>query len=368
MNYHYIKNNYEIVEYSYQDVFDIQIYYLNENYFIMNVKRIDSSDGWGLELKIKLFDLFDNEKYEIIIFGNSKNNFNSKSIYTNILLQWNEDIKVKIPYILKPRNEYLIKNKYNIIQKEKININFHIVIYYLEEYKIKIIVRRLDNIMQWENNLKLYLYDDELNMKDIITIGSSIQNYKILFVNTNIKINYFENDYKQNIQKNILQTGINNEFKDILHFNSVISFIELNPEYTYIFYDHDEGKNFLKENFNESINNSFNEKLLSYCMLFNNGGFYFNYDMILKISFRHIINFNKNIFFCNEENEKTIFPKIIISNKKNIIIEKMIKDNVQNNVIENNTSFKKLVSDNIIFKKNDNKIILLLDNSIIVTY
>lgn len=87
MNYHLIKNNFEIIKYEYPDIFDIKIYYYNENYLSIDVKRLDSDDGWGLILKIKIFDINDNNNYDIITFGNSTNNFINKYFYTNIKLE-----------------------------------------------------------------------------------------------------------------------------------------------------------------------------------------------------------------------------------------------------------------------------------------
>ena len=132
MNYHLIKNNYEILEHGYPDQFEINIYYINDNYCQILAKRIDSSDGWGLSLQLKIFDL-ENNNYNIVDFGLSKEN--SKSIYFNasFKFEYKNDI-IKIPNIIYYRNESLLKNNYEI---QYINCNefsdLHIVLYYLED-------------------------------------------------------------------------------------------------------------------------------------------------------------------------------------------------------------------------------------------
>jgi hypothetical protein len=90
MNYFLIKNKYQILEYDYPDIFDVVIYYIDENYCQINVKRLDSSDGWGLILQIKINDNYNNT-HEIITFGDSTKN--SKILYfkTDINLTFDEN-------------------------------------------------------------------------------------------------------------------------------------------------------------------------------------------------------------------------------------------------------------------------------------
>jgi mannosyltransferase OCH1-like enzyme len=348
MNYHFISNNYEIVKYDFPDLFDVKIYYLNENYLTIDVKRLDSSDGWGLILKIKIYDMYDDTKYNIITFGNSNYNFKSNFFYTNIKLEFDVNKIPEIPTILYPRNEKLIKNNYNIIiEKNKKNIDIHYVIYYIDEYNIKIILRRLDEEHGWEHDLKLFIYDIDLkNRKDIINIGSSNINYKILFKNTKIKIFEDNDDYIQKIPKIIFQTGSNNYFKNVLHFNSIISFIELNPEYTYIYYDDVNARQFLRENFSEEINYSYDllvpgaykADLLRYCLLYNKGGCYFDCKQILKMPIKKFLDRNKSLVLCNDVIDKALLNAVIFSTKNNNIIEKTIKDCIYNIIHKLGTS------------------------------
>jgi mannosyltransferase OCH1-like enzyme len=373
MNYHFIKNNFEIVKYNYPDLFDVKIYYLNENYLTINVQRLDCYEGWGLILEIIIFDINDSNIYEVIVFGNSDSNFKSKFFYTNIKLEYNENINVQIPHIIYPSNEKLIKNNYNIINNE--NIDIHHLIQYIDEYNVKIIIRRLDEEYGWDNDLKIFIYDnDSKNRKSIINIGSSNTNYKILFRKTKIKILEDDYNYDQKIPKIIFQTGMNNNLKNILHFNSIISFVELNPEYTYIYYNNITARIFLRENFSEEINycydllvpGAYKADLLRYCLLYNKGGCYFDCKQILRVPIKQFLNKNKTLVLCNDVIDRALLNAVIFSTKNNNIIEKTIKDCVYNIIHKLGTSpldvtgpifffksIKKLINnDNIILQNN----------------
>jgi hypothetical protein len=375
MNYYLIKNKYKIIEYNYPDIFDIIIYYIDENYFLINVKRLDSEYGWGLELEIKIYDIYDENNYEIIKIGNSNENFKNLYCKTNIKLLINENSNINIPNIILPRKEYLIKNNYKIIKDFNNFIDFNIVIYYLDDHKIKIIIRRLDNDGGWDINLKLILYDINIkNIKEIINIGSSNNNFKYLFINTKLKINFYDHNYNQEIPKIIFQTGFSMKFKNILHFNSIMSFIEFNPEYTYIYYDNINCRKFLKENFSEEINYSYDilvpgaykADLLRYCFLYHNGGCYFDCKQILRYPIRFFLNSNKKLVLCNDAIDNALLNAVIFSTIKNEVIQKTIKDCVYNiiNKYGSNAlditgpiffynSIKKYINnDNLIFQNN----------------
>jgi mannosyltransferase OCH1-like enzyme len=343
MNYYFIKNNFEIIKHQYPDKFDIKIYYLDNYYSYVFIQRLDSNDGWGMNVKVKIYDIEDNN-FEIIELGQSDYNTNLIFIETKILLEINNNTIPTIPNIIHPRKYRLIENKFKILDIDNyINNNkldIHIVIYKLELNKIKIIIRRLDHEDGWNNNLKIEIYDNNVNnRKELINIGSCKYNYKILVINTKIDI-YQKIDYKQNIPFNIIQTGHDNKFKNILHFNSIITFIELNPEYTYIYYNDTDGRKFLRENFSEEINyaydivvpGAFKGDILRYCLLYYFGGCYFDCKQILRTPINSFLDNNKKLLLCNDAIDNALLNAIIFSIKKNNIIEKVIKD-CSNNVI-----------------------------------
>jgi hypothetical protein len=249
MNYHYIKNKYDIVKYDFPDKFDVKIYYLNENYFQVDIQRNDSDSGWGLILEIKIYDLVDHEKYEIITIGKNDTKYKNDFYYTNIILENDKENTVLIPKNVISRKISLINNYYEVKKNIDEFIDYHIVIYYLNINKIKIIIRRLDKEIGWSNDLKIILFDKNKKNKELINIGNSDENYKYIIMDTKIDILFLNNDYYQDIPKIIFQTGYNNNFKNILHFNSIITFIELNPEYEYIYYSDYDSRVFLRDNF-----------------------------------------------------------------------------------------------------------------------
>jgi len=348
MHYFSILNKFEKIEYDFPDEFEIKVFYLNENLCEIYCKRLDSTWGWGLNLQVKIFDMENENYYQILDFGNSEENIKNLEFSTFIKLKLNTIINFTIPKIIYPRNNILISNKYDIINFNNffsndtiLNkfIDFHFVVYYINEYKLKLIIRRMDEDIGWNNEIKLVLYDNtNLNIKEYITIGSSYYNYKVLILNTKIELNILENDYEQEIPKIIFQTGYSCEFKNILHYNSIMTFIELNPEYTYIYFDDISARKFLRENFNNDVNyaydllvpGAFKADLLRYCFLFNNGGCYFDCKQILKIPIRMFLDYDKTLILCNDVIENALLNAIIFSSIKNNIIEKAIKDCVYN--------------------------------------
>jgi mannosyltransferase OCH1-like enzyme len=334
MNYHYIKNKYDIVKYDFPDKFDVKIYYLNENYFQVDIQRNDSDSGWGLILEIKIYDLVDHEKYEIITIGKNDTKYKNDFYYTNIILENDKENTVLIPKNVISRKISLINNYYEVKKNIDEFIDYHIVIYYLNINKIKIIIRRLDKEIGWSNDLKIILFDKNKKNKELINIGNSDENYKYIIMDTKIDILFLNNDYYQDIPKIIFQTGYNNNFKNILHFNSIITFIELNPEYEYIYYSDYDSRVFLRDNFNDDINHAYyllvpgayKADLIRYCFLHYYGGCYFDCKQILRKPIQTFLKKETKILLCNDVIDKALLNAVIFSTSKNIIINKTIKD------------------------------------------
>jgi len=401
MNYHYIKNKYELIEYNYPDTFDVKVYYLNNNYCQINIKRTDSTEGWGLLMEMRLYNIEEKEFHTVYI-GNSNLNIKTLIYKSDFELYYDNDTKTIIEDIILPRNEKIMNNKYTIIRDDNTYMDLYSVIYYLEDYKIKIIIRRLDEENGWDYPFNIIIYDKyKNNRKELIHIDKSEQNYKYIFIDTKIKI-YHDDEYTQEIPKIIFQTGYNNRFKNILHFNAIISFIELNPEYKYIYYNNINARKFLRENFSEEINHcydllvpgAYKADLLRYCFLYHYGGCYFDCKQILKIPIRKFLDNNKTLVLCNDVIDNALLNAIIFSIQKNIILEKTIKDCVYNILHKLGTSplditgpifffksIKKFINnDNILLQNNrppedfldfwndyyNNNITLISTNSVIV--
>lgn len=221
------------------------------------------------------------------------------------------------------KREYIpISNNYEVINES--NDDFHLVIYYLDYNKIKIIVRRLDSITGWGVDLKIKIYS--INSNEIISLGSSEDNSKIINIYTDIKI-FKENFENQLIPKLIIQTSFSKNIENLLHYNSILTYIELNPEYEYMFYDNNECRLFIKNNFNKTILYSydliipgaFKADFFRYCFLYINGGCYFDCKSILRIPLRKIIKYNDELILCKDMS-KGYYNAIIFTVKNNKLI------------------------------------------------
>jgi mannosyltransferase OCH1-like enzyme len=240
---------------------------------------------------------------------------------------FSEIIDKKSFYInnLLPRNDIQIINKNILCDFEK--DDFHYVVYYLDLYKAKIIIRRLDKDTGWANNVMLKIYDiSDNNKSQLLSIGSSNKNIKILNIFTNIELHQIY--YKpQKIPKIIIQTTSNKNIKNILHYNSIQTFIELNPEYEYRILDDDESRLFIKNNFDIDIlvaydmliPGSFKADLFRYCYLYINGGCYFDCKQILRHPIRTFVDENDDFLVCKDIGPG-FFNAVILSSEKNELI------------------------------------------------
>ena len=237
-----------------------------------------------------------------------------------------------MPYVnnLLPRDKDIsIQNKYELINES--NDDFHYVIYFLEKNKFKIIIRRLDFDQGWGINLGLIIYSHNSDEKEIISIGSCESNFKILNLYTNIDILPIEY-MLQKIPKIIFQTTFNKNIENIYHYNSILTYIELNPEYEYRLLNDKECREFIKDNFDESILNSydllipgaFKADFFRYCYLYINGGCYFDCKSISYIPLRNVIKSDDNLILCKDIGIG-YYNALMMANKKNDLILNVIK-------------------------------------------
>jgi hypothetical protein len=95
----------------------------------------------------------------------------------------------KILKFIPKRNDIFIKNKYEIIKNYNSLDDFHIVLYFLDHKKCKIIVRRLDEETGWGLDLQIKVFDiNNENIYEKISIGNSENNSKIINYITNINL------------------------------------------------------------------------------------------------------------------------------------------------------------------------------------
>jgi mannosyltransferase OCH1-like enzyme len=250
-------------------------------------------------------------------------------------------MKNKIQKYIPIRKDVCMENKYEIIKYNKCEDDFHIVIYYEDNYKCKIIVRRLDIDLGWDLNLIVRIYNINNNNYQNISIGSSLKNEKIFYIYTKVKlIPLIPN--KQKIPKVIIQTSKDDEYKSLLHYNAHQTFLELNPDYEYRFYDDKDCREFIKNNFTVDVLDTFDmlypgaykADLFRYCYIYINGGFYFDNKYILRIPLYKIIKKDYNNIYCKDRGNDLMFNSVIISVSKSNELKQCI-DNIVNNVKNN---------------------------------
>ena len=250
-------------------------------------------------------------------------------------------------YIQK-RNKILISNEYVLIKRNE--DNFHCVIYYIEKNKIEIIVRNL-NDGGWNYDLKI-----KFDNNSIISVGSSMDNFKVIELYTNFEI--IQKNIKELyfIPKIIIQTN-KVMIKNRYHSNSLLSLLEKNPDYDYIFFDDIDARNFIKQNFTENIlphsekmENNLSDILKAYdllkcgalkadffryCYLYVNGGIYIDSKISCILELDDIINSDDKFVICKDDADKSLYNGIMVFEKSNIIMFNMIKDLMNNIYLKN---------------------------------
>lgn len=231
---------------------------------------------------------------------------------------------------LEPRNIFILKNK--IIIENDYKIIFHFVAYFISLNKFKFIIRNLDKEYGWNNDINIKIYNLEETKFEKISIGSSLNNHKILNIIT--EINLYPVEYKnQKIPKIIIQTSYSNEIKNILHMNSVLSFQELNPEYKYLFFNDKRCREYIEKNFSQEIikyydllfPGAFKADFFRYCFLYNEGGCYFDFKAILRVPLRNLIKDDSKLILCKDNHPTGIYNAIILTEKKNDLFINCIK-------------------------------------------
>jgi hypothetical protein len=237
--------------------------------------------------------------------------------------------------------DILIKNNYYITENNY-NDNFHIAIYYLCDNKCKIIIRRHEHD-KWGQDLKIILCSIDNNGEERISLGSCNQNIKIMEIYTNIKL--YKTTYQtQIIPKTIIQISNESNNKNIYNYNSIMSFVELNPDYEHIIFNDKECREFIINNsdkFNiidlyDNLYNSYiKDNLFKLFYLYIKGGCYFHYNMILKTPLSKIIDSKDNLILCKDNDE--FYNELLCCEKNNVLIHDFLEKIVDKEVLIKNT-------------------------------
>jgi mannosyltransferase OCH1-like enzyme len=252
----------------------------------------------------------------------------------------------------------LINNHYEII-KEVHNDEFSVIVYFLKVNKCKIVIRRL-NDYGWAQNLKIKIFDTKKLDYQIISIGSSFENLKIMEFHTIFDL---EKRVSKNINipKKIMQCGIKNNIDNLYHYNAVISYLDFNPEFEYVFYDETDSRIFLKDNFkeNKSILEAYDKcfeknikiDIFKYAYLYKYGGCYFDEKFIIKKPIDNLFEDNDDIVICDDDYDKSYYNGIICVCPNHPSILECLNNSVEN-VINNyyGNTFEDVSGNKLFFK------------------
>lgn len=250
-----------------------------------------------------------------------------------------------IPSYISSRSDVPVKNKYDVINNIT-NDDFHVVIYFIDKNNCNIVVRRLDEVTGWAQNLIIRIYSVNDNSYYDIIIGASDENYKLYDATVNIILEPVNLNYKQVIPKTIIQTGPSHEMP-LLKYNSIMTFIELNPEYEYKFFDDILCRKFIRENFDEHIlgaydmlvPGAFKADLFRYCYLYINGGCYFDCKMILREPLRNFVDKTAELILCKDQGLPVRYYNAVILSAKKLLNSTIVAcvKNIYSNLITNDS-------------------------------
>lgn len=188
-----------------KDGFPDEFLIIEEN-DILTLKRLDKNEGWGANVKLKIFNKIKFKEY-IKEFGNSIENQKSISLEKTISTQHYENEKYKL---------YSVSD-YNDTFQIDYNENNH-----------ELIIKRLDADTGWDQLLKLEYYEKKSKKIKYIQVGSSKNETKKIIINIE-ELPYYQlpNTYENEF---IFIQKIKNEYNDTFKFeyNSDEQIIKVN--------------------------------------------------------------------------------------------------------------------------------------------
>jgi mannosyltransferase OCH1-like enzyme len=247
---------------------------------------------------------------------------------------------MELDKLIEPRDDIPLLNIFNINFEKEI-YDLHIVFYYINVHQFKLIIRRLDDESGWTSKFTIKLYDINKTNYENITVAPSEDNMFELTYVVKINLKPVNLNYSQKIPKVMVQTSKSSTGIVPLHYNSIMSFIELNPEYEYKFFDDSDCRDFIKGNFEKSIleaydtliPTAFKADLFRYCYLYKNGGVYTDCKMILRKPFREWISKNEEYLLVEDYGGKQFYNAVMAmtpGNKQLYELILKIKDNTIN--------------------------------------
>jgi len=259
-----------------------------------------------------------------------------------------------IPKYLSPRNDIPIKNKYYLSND---NNNIFFVLYYINSKKAKIIIRNLESETGWNHDLHFKIYDDK--NEESFVIPKHGKNSLTTYINLHV-VKLEPVEFKeQKIPKRIIQTFWSDYAQSLLHYNTILSLIELNPEYEYVFYNDQMCRDLIKNNFPKNVlmaydtltSGSFKSDIFRACYLYLYGGCYFDCKLINKTPIREFIDPNDEIILCSDSGSKVeYYNAIIFSTPKQHVLLDFINNNISLILKKSYNNFYDLFGPTVLYK------------------
>ena len=293
---------------------------INEENDNIILKRIDKKEGWGADVKLKIFNKIEFKEY-IKDFGNSNENIKS--------IQLNKTIS-------KNHYENDIYKLYNVSEyNDTFNINYN-------ENNHELSVKRLDSKGGWDQELKIEYYEKKNKKIKYIEVGPSKNNTKVIIININQLPYYqlpntFENELYF-IQK------IKNEYEDIFEFSyneneEILKVKRLNTEEGW-------GQNLMISFLNKEKNDihyfyigSSQSNFLFKKLYFKKPKIYVSLTIIPSRANQPIFLQNINKFIKDQENDYIKIEKMFINIPKEY---KRFRDKINTHVIEDLKKIKQI--------------------------
>lgn len=246
---------------------------------------------------------------------------------------------MQIPSYLRPRDhDVLIRQRYDVVQTPGVCDDFHVAIYFIDTHRCKVIVRRLDADVGWNQELKICIDGDN---ERLLLLGPSDVN--VMIVDKDTQQTLCPAIYSdQKIPKRIVQTFKSVKAQSLQHYNAVMTFTELNPEYEYHFLDDQGCRAFIHQHFDERTLDAYDllrpkayrSDLFRVCYIYVHGGCYFDHKQILRKPLHTFVRPSDKNLFCLDRGPKHMYQAVFMSVAKSDILRAIVErivDNVHSN-------------------------------------
>ena len=241
-------------------------------------------------------------------------------------------------FINKNTNNKILINKFEIINDNN-NDKFTIQLLYLDKDLIYIKSKRIDANQGWECDLKIKLYSIDKTIFEILSIGKSLYNEKIIeiYLNNKFEISFYKNiNQSIDIPQRIIQVR-DEKFNSINDYIQFHQFIYENNYFSYLNINLYKRRQFILDNYIDYIDlydkiKDTNFKKNIFILLYLNlyGGYYISENLI-DILLLDINNINNSVYIKDDN-------FYLISTTKNFLNEIDLFEDIKN---EKSSKFEK---------------------------